>query len=406
MKLILLSGGSGKRLWPLSNDQQSKQFLKLLRKSNGLESMVQRVWSQLEELDLTKDTLIATGESQRNILKNQLNVMDDKIITEPNRRDTFPAIALASAYLYSELGVSEDEVIIVLPVDPYVDKDFFNKLNDLKNLVLQEETKLGLIGINPTLPSEKYGYIIPHENIMNEVSHFIEKPNEHLAKKLIEKGAVWNAGVFAFQLSTIKDNLEKRNFSFEYSRMIEDYDELPRKSFDYEFTEKQNSIKFLKYNGFWKDLGTWNTLSEEMDTHKVGDLIETIDCLNTHVINDTRKPISVIGVKDLIVAAGSEGILVSTKKDSPRIKELPEHIFKSINYYENDWGKTSILFESNNSKIILFEIFDSKSFKLVLSEDNKLVRFSGVGNIEEINQDAVIHGIDNFKVILIHKTNQ
>lgn len=124
MKLILLSGGSGKRLWPLSNDQRSKQFIKLLQNETDYESMVQRVWGQIESIGLREDTLIATSSNQEAILKKQLEIEANQIIVEPSKRDTFAAIALASSYLYSKLGVSKNEIVIISPVDPYAAETF------------------------------------------------------------------------------------------------------------------------------------------------------------------------------------------------------------------------------------------------------------------------------------------
>lgn len=127
MKLVLLSGGSGKRLWPLSNDTRSKQFLKVLESKEGQnESMVQRVWSQIEAVGLGKSTVIATSKTQRDMIHSQVGT-DIPLIIEPERRDTFPAIALAAAYLHSEEKVSEDEVVVVLPVDPYVNDAFLKE---------------------------------------------------------------------------------------------------------------------------------------------------------------------------------------------------------------------------------------------------------------------------------------
>ncbi len=125
MKLVLLSGGSGKRLWPLSNDARSKQFLKVLHNESGeKESMVQRVWRQLDSVGLAKDVIITTGKSQKEIVQRQLNHITE-IIVEPERRDTFPAIALSAIYLYSIIGTPLNEVVAILPVDSYVENKFF-----------------------------------------------------------------------------------------------------------------------------------------------------------------------------------------------------------------------------------------------------------------------------------------
>ena len=125
MKLVLLSGGSGKRLWPLSNDARSKQFLKMLENDNKeLVSMVQRVWGQITSNELSDSSYIATSKSQIEIMQSQIG-SDVPLIVEPERRDTFPAIALAATYLYSYKNVGLDEVIAILPVDPYVENHFF-----------------------------------------------------------------------------------------------------------------------------------------------------------------------------------------------------------------------------------------------------------------------------------------
>ena len=161
MNLILLSGGSGKRLWPLSNDSRSKQFLKVLEdKEKHLQSMVQRVWTQISNVGLADSTVIATGKSQEDMIKSQLDNQAGLII-EPCRRDTFPAIALAASYVYSVQKADLDEVVAILPVDPYVDDQFFTRVQDLEEVVQNSDAQLALIGVTPTYPSSKYGYIVP-----------------------------------------------------------------------------------------------------------------------------------------------------------------------------------------------------------------------------------------------------
>ena len=133
MNVILLSGGSGKRLWPLSNNIRSKQFLKILKNTNGsYESMVQRMYRMIKSVDETASITIATAENQVGIIQSQL---EDKvnISIEPCRRDTFPAIALATAFLHDRLGVDRDEAVVVCPVDPYVDEDYFCMLLKLSD---------------------------------------------------------------------------------------------------------------------------------------------------------------------------------------------------------------------------------------------------------------------------------
>jgi len=401
MKIILLSGGSGKRLWPLSNNQRSKQFIRILK--NGLieESMVERVWRQIKSLNLEDSVYIATGYEQKNILKNQLDIKEDKIITEPFRRDTFPAISLACTYLYSNQKVDPNEIIFVLPVDPFVETIFFEKLFDLEKLIVEKNLKLGLIGVNPIIPSEKYGYIVPERESKYKVKYFEEKPKKEVALKLIKDKALWNAGVFGFKLNTILKLLKERGYSLDYETLIHDYNKLPPVSFDYEFTEKQNSIGFVKYNGFWKDLGTWNTLTEEMGDTKFGYKSDFLDSTNSHIINETDLPIAAIGVHNLIIAAGPEGILVSNKEDSPRVKELDANFFSSINYTEEEWGIKKRLYNNGNSAIFLCEMFSNKKMKLKLEKNERIIKISGDGSITKMDNEVDIISIEDFTYIVI-----
>ncbi len=273
MKLVLLSGGSGKRLWPLSNDTRSKQFLRVLESnSDEKQSMVQRVWGQLETVGLAESSVIATSKMQRGMILRQLG-MDVPLIIEPERRDTFPAIALAASYLYSIQNVAEDEVVVVLPVDPYVE-DGFEKVKEIERVLLNSKADLALVGVKPTYPSAKYGYIVPKDHITGEsyitVNHFTEKPSEEKAQTLIDMNALWNCGVFAFKLKYLLDILIEKDLPLNYDKLSLQYKNLPKISFDYEVVEKANHIVALPYDGYWKDLGTWNTLTEEMATSQIG----------------------------------------------------------------------------------------------------------------------------------------
>ena len=276
MKLVLLSGGSGKRLWPLSNDSRSKQFLKVLEnKQNQKISMVQRVWGQLESVGLADSSVVATSKAQVDMIQNQLG-SNVSLIVEPERRDTFPAIALAATYLYSVEGVSTNEVIGVLPVDPFVEDPFFHRISELEESLLSSGADLALMGVQPTYPSSKYGYIIPEEkkekNNFIKVSHFQRNPRGP-SEALIEQKALWNCGVFAFKLGYIISLLIEKGIPIQYEELVKQYDTLPKISFDYEVVEKASHVVALPYDGYWKDLGTWNTLTEEVGTDLMGEAL-------------------------------------------------------------------------------------------------------------------------------------
>jgi mannose-1-phosphate guanylyltransferase len=351
MKLVLLSGGSGKRLWPLSNDTRSKQFLKVLEDSKKeKQSMVQRVWGQLESVGLSDSTVIATSKMQRDMLQSQIGT-DVPLIIEPERRDTFPAIALAASYLYSINSASEDEIVVVLPVDPYVEDSFFDRTKQLEDVLSETGADLALIGVKPTYPSSKYGYIVPADKVEEDkpfkVGRFTEKPSEEKAQTLIDQNALWNTGVFAFKLKYLIDILVDKGLPLHFEELSKQYNTLPKISFDYEVVENAKHIVALPHEGYWKDLGTWNTLTEEMATSQIGKGVLSDDSTNTHLVNELDIPVTVLGAKDIIVAASPDGILVADKASSPKIKELISEFNHPPMYEERIWGWSRTLDYAN-----------------------------------------------------------
>lgn len=305
MNIVLLSGGSGKRLWPLSNDTRSKQFIKIFKTADGeYESMVQRVYRQILSVDREAEVTIATSKSQVSAIHNQLGE-NVGISVEPCRRDTFPAIALAAAYLHDVRGVQEEEAVVVCPVDPYVEEDYFRALQALGGRAAVSGANLVLMGIEPTYPSAKYGYIIPEDkNTVSSVSVFKEKPTEEVAREYIEKGALWNGGVFAFRLGYVLQRAHELIDFTDYQDLFRKYETLTKISFDYAVVENEENIQVMRYEGQWKDLGTWNTLTEAMGENSVGNAIIGNTCQNVHVINELNVPILAIGLSDMVISVG------------------------------------------------------------------------------------------------------
>ena len=361
MNIILLSGGSGKRLWPLSNDIRSKQFIKIFKKprhnipmgteyTGDYESMVQRIYRQIKTVDSDAIVTIATSKSQVSAIHNQLG-SDVGISVEPCRRDTFPAIALATAYLHDVKGVPSDEAVVVCPVDPYVEDTYFECVNGLYEAAAMGKSNLVLMGIQPTYPSEKYGYIKPiYKDAMSDSStkkiigyEFTEKPTKDKAEEYIAAGALWNGGVFAYKLSYVLDKCKELLGTCSYEELFSNYDDLKKISFDYAVVEAEKSIEVLKYDGTWKDLGTWNTLTEAMEDNTVGDVRMNDNCDNVHVINEMGVPMLVMGLKDVVVSASPEGILVSDKEQSSYIKPYVDAIDQQIMFAEKSWGSYRVL---------------------------------------------------------------
>lgn len=363
MNIVLLSGGSGKRLWPLSNDVRSKQFIKIFKTKEGTyESMVQRVYRQICSVDKNASVTIATSKTQVSSINNQLgdNV---GICVEPCRRDTFPAIALAAAYLRDVKKVDYNEAVVVCPVDPYVNEDYFEAVKNLGVLAEGGGANLVLMGIEPTYPSEKYGYIIPADkNNVSRVETFKEKPDIKTAEEYIKQGALWNGGVFAFRLKYVLDIAHSLIDFSDYEDLYSKYESLDKISFDYAVVEKEKSIDVMRFSGQWKDLGTWNTLTEAMEENCVGEAMLNDKCSNVHIINELDVPVLCMGLKDAVISASPDGILVSDKEQSSYIKPFVDKINKQIMFAEKSWGSFRVLDVEKESMTI----------KVTLKKGNKM----------------------------------
>lgn len=344
MNIILLSGGSGKRLWPLSNDIRSKQFIKIFKTEDGeYESMVQRVYHQIRSVDREATVTIATSKTQVSSIHNQLG-NEVSVCVEPCRRDTFPAIALATAYLHDVLHIQEEDSVVVCPVDPYVNNDYFEALKKLSDIAKKGESNLVLMGIEPTYPSEKYGYIIPADKEeISRVSTFKEKPDARTAKQYLDQGALWNGGVFAYQLKYVLQKAHELIDFTDYRDLFDKYKTLTKISFDYAVVEKEKNIQVLRFGGQWKDMGTWNTLTEAMMDPSIGKVILNDRCENVHVVNELDVPVLCMGLKDVVVSASAEGILVSDKEQSSYIKPYVDEISQQIMFAEKSWGSFRVL---------------------------------------------------------------
>lgn len=344
MNIVLLSGGSGKRLWPLSNDIRSKQFIKIFRREDGsYESMVQRVYRQIRQVDPDATVTIATSKTQVSAIHNQLGE-EVGISVEPCRRDTFPAIALATVYLVDVCGVDPEESVVICPVDPYVEEAYFRALKKLSDQADKGEANLVLMGIEPTYPSEKYGYIIPEsDEATSRVSTFKEKPTADVAAELIRQGALWNGGVFAYKLKYVMRRAHELIDFTDYRDLFAKYADLQKISFDYAVVEHEDQIQVQRFCGAWKDLGTWNTLTEAMEEAVIGKGTMNDNCRNVHILNEMDVPVLAMGLKDVVISASPEGILVSDKEQSSYIKPFVDSFEQQIMFAEKSWGSYKVI---------------------------------------------------------------
>lgn len=400
MNIILLSGGSGKRLWPLSNDVRSKQFIKLFKNGETYESMVQRVYRQLKKVDENSNITIATSKTQVSVIHNQLgdNV---SVSVEPCRRDTFPAIALSTAYLHYVKNVSLDDSVVVCPVDPYVEDAYFECIKDIYEYSCTGQSNLTLMGIAPTEPSEKFGYIMPKTNgQISQVDSFKEKPSVELAKEYIEKGGLWNGGVFAYKIGYLLDKAHELIDFTDYYDLFNKYDTLTKISFDYAVVEKEKNISVIKYKGMWEDLGTWNTFAKAMSENSIGNVILDDYCQNTQVINELDLPILCMGLKDMIVSASADGILVSDKDRSVDIKEYVNSIQQPIMFAEKSWGEYKVIDVEDESLTIKVSLKKGNKMNYHSHQyrDEVWTIINGVGIATVNDRDYVLNSGDTIKL--------
>ncbi|MCI8577021.1 MAG: cupin domain-containing protein [Lachnospiraceae bacterium] len=414
MNIILLSGGSGKRLWPLSNDIRSKQFIRLFKNKNGrYESMVQRVYRQITEVDPGAKVTIATSRTQVSAIRNQLG---DKvsICVEPCRRDTFPAISLAAAYLHDELGVGDDECVVVCPVDPFVDNTYYEYIQRMERIVFEGKANLTLMGIEPTYPSDKYGYIIPEgTGETGMVRAFREKPDTVTAKMYLAQGALWNAGVFAFRLGYMVEKAHSMIEYADYHDLFSKYGTLAKISFDYAVVEKESSIEVMRYAGGWRDVGTWNMMVEVMTDATKGNVMLDEVCRNTNVVNELDIPILCMGCRNMVIAASGDGILVSDKERSGYMKPYVEKIAGEIHYAEKSWGTYTVIDIQPGSMTVKIGLKAGSRMQYHCHElrDEIWMVLSGIGKTiidgaeKHVNPGDVVRVVKRCRHTLIAKTD-
>ncbi len=297
MKYVLISGGKGKRLWPLSTDERPKQFIRVF----GNECMLENTYNKLVKNYNKKDVYIATSNEYVELIKEILPKFKN-IIIEKEAIGTFGAILNVAVYLKEVEKINDDEIVSILPVDHDLDDSFYTVLTTAEKTINSNDTNLCLIGVKPSKPSTQYGYIISENGYIKE---FKEKPKTKLAKEYISKGALWNSGVVVFKLKEILDITNKYISYKSYDEFIEKYNTLPHISFDYEVLEKRDNVGVVVYDKHFEDIGTWENIANKLSNP---------DEYNTNIINTEDKVIINDGVKNIIVINTKDGIRIIPKK--------------------------------------------------------------------------------------------
>jgi len=347
---IIMAGGFGKRLWPLSSLKHPKQFLIL----DERESLLQASYRRASQFFGQENTYLAIRRELKEELFSQLpSLSPENLILEPEGRDTAPCIGLASMWIRKRKG---DVPMVIFPADHIIgDEERFYKAIS----VAAQGAKKGFlvtIGIKPTRPETSYGYLKIGDRLkmIDEISffkveRFTEKPSYKKAKEFFEQGSfLWNAGIFAWKPSTILKEIKKYLPSLyqglvkiekalgteEEEQVIEEvYPLLPKISIDYGVMEKTTKVVSVSGDFFWDDIGSWKALERIFPEDEQGNIIRGLvkekDTSNCILINREKdKILGTIGVSNLIVINSKRGILIVSKEDVQKVKDLVDELLE------------------------------------------------------------------------------
>ena len=373
MKAIILAGGSGTRLWPVSRYGLPKQFIKL----NGGKSLLCQTVERLAAVVPLKDIFVITNSDYRFHVQADLRSVspeiEDNVILEPVGRNTAPAIALVMKYCQEKLKCGKDEVIFICPSDHII-----QPVEKFARYARQAEAaaKAGSIvtfGIKPSRPETGYGYIrkgakTPGNGGVCKVAKFAEKPDAKTAAKYLLAGDYyWNSGMFSFTIATMLAEFKayapeiSRRMTQTLAKMTEDFKSMPSISIDYAVMEKSKKAAVLPIDILWSDVGSWDSLHEVIapdgdDNVKVGDVL-ALDTKRTIIMGEKRL-ISTIGLKDLIIIDTPDALLVAKRGQAQRVKEVVDllkerkrkEVVEHMTTYR-PWGSYTILEEDSRYKI-------------------------------------------------------
>lgn len=339
MYSIILAGGSGSRLWPLSRDLYPKQLISL----HGKYSLLQNTCKRLENITANAQNVLITNIKHANDVKFQLRQIQNNgiVLSEPMGKNTAPAIACALAYIKS---ISDkDEPVIILPSDHLI-QDIKAFEDTVKTAVPSiEKGNIVTFGIKPSYPETGYGYIKTGEGNNNcyKVEKFVEKPDYDTAQQYLQEGCYyWNSGIFAGKISVLLDafktnaadiykNIENLNFAENLSIPYGVYEKMPEISFDYAVMEKTDNAVMCVLQSDWNDLGSWQSVYELKEKDKDGNVTEgnvIANDLKNSLIYSSKKLVAVSGLEDIILVETEDAVMACKKDKSQDVKKLYERL--------------------------------------------------------------------------------